>query len=412
MDLLEYQAKELFRQVGIPVLPSQQIHDPRDLKQLKISYPVVLKSQVRVGGRGRAGGIKFVNNTIDAIAAARNIFNLPILGEYPRVLLAEARYNAEQELFLAIVLDYELKRPVLLGSARGGIDVKDLLDNLQKVVVEESFYPFYARRLAIKMGLIGKPVQSISNIIEKMYDLFIRKDLDLIEINPLGIDKKGEVMALDGKINVNDCGLARHSRLLELTQTNNTDHSTNERYKDRSNLHRINLVDGIDDKGNIAVICSGLDLALATWDTIVFSKGKLCCCYAISDDRNSYLAPENRLEKQLKMTLDKIGEIRTIKTILINLLDSQESSKIVVTTLVNYLQPNIESANAIAQRLAFGEIETVGGRAKKVDRIQFVLRLPKDSIEKVTDLVVELPIYIYDSIEAAVDRTISLAKAR
>ncbi len=402
MDLLEYQAKELFRQVGIPVLPSQQIHDPRDLKQLKISYPVVLKSQVRVGGRGRAGGIKFVNNTIDAIAAARNIFNLPILGEYPRVLLAEARYNAEQELFLAIVLDYELKRPVLLGSARGGIDVKDLLDNLQKIVVEESFYPFYARRLAIKMGLGGKPVQSISNIIEKMYDLFIRKDLDLIEINPLGIDKEGEVMALDGKINVNDCGLARHPRLLELTQTNNTEHPKNERYKDR-NLHGINLVDGIDDKGNIAVICSGLDLALATWDTIVFSKGKLCCCYAISDAKNGDLSPENRLEKQLKITLDKIGEIRAIKTILINLLDSRENSKIVVTTLVNYLQPNIESANAI---------ETVGSRAKKVDRIQFVLRLPKDSIEKVTDLVVELPIYIYDSIEAAVDRTISLAKVR
>ena len=83
MDLLEYQAKELFREVGIPVLPSQRIDHPRDLKRLEIPYPVVLKSQVPTGGRGRAGGIRFVENTIDAIAAARAIFNLPILGQYP-----------------------------------------------------------------------------------------------------------------------------------------------------------------------------------------------------------------------------------------------------------------------------------------------------------------------------------------
>ena len=124
MDLLEYQAKELFREVGIPVLPSQRIDHPRDLKSLAISYPVVLKSQVPTGGRGRAGGIRFVENTIDAIASARSIFNLSILGQYPEVLLAEVRYDAEQELFLAVILDYALGRPVLLGSSHGGVNVE------------------------------------------------------------------------------------------------------------------------------------------------------------------------------------------------------------------------------------------------------------------------------------------------
>src|SRR6476469_7372216 len=99
MDLLEYQAKELFREVGIPVLPSQRIDNARDLKGLQIPYPVVIKSQVRAGGRGRAGGVRFAENTIDAIAAARTIFNLAILGEYPQVLLAEAKYNADRELY-------------------------------------------------------------------------------------------------------------------------------------------------------------------------------------------------------------------------------------------------------------------------------------------------------------------------
>ena len=88
MDLLEYQAKEWFRETGIPVLPSQRIDKIGDLKGLKIPYPVVIKSQVRTGGRGRAGGVRIVTNTIDAIAAAQTIFHLPILGEVPEVLLA------------------------------------------------------------------------------------------------------------------------------------------------------------------------------------------------------------------------------------------------------------------------------------------------------------------------------------
>jgi succinyl-CoA synthetase beta subunit len=399
MDLLEYQAKELFEQVGIPVLPSQQIYDPRDLKQLKISYPIVLKSQVRVGGRGRAGGIKFVNNTIDAIAAARNIFNLSIFGEYPQVLLAEARYNAERELFLAIVLDYELKRPVLLGSACGGIDVKALLDNLQKVVVEEDFYPFYARRLAIKMGLAGKPIQSISSIIEKMYYLFLRKDLDLIEINPLGIDREGKVMALDGKINVNDSGLARHSSLLESIGEN----SKKAADKSENQASGMTLLDGIDEKGNIVIICNGLDLALTTWDALIFSKGKLCCCYAFNEDKMNRNIEEYFWKKELGITLDKIVEIRSVRAVLINFLDDRENSKKLVTTLVNYLQSSTDSV---------GTIDSIGSRTKKTDRIHFVLRLSAAGTELARDLVTELPISLCDTLEAAVDRAISLTKAR
>ena len=108
MDLLEYQAKELFQKVGIPILPSQTIHDIGELKRLHIPYQVVLKSQVRAGGRGKVGGIRFVENTIDGIAAASAIFNLPISNEYPEVILAEAHYDSQSEFFLAIVLDYQL----------------------------------------------------------------------------------------------------------------------------------------------------------------------------------------------------------------------------------------------------------------------------------------------------------------
>ena len=110
MDLLEYQAKKLFQRVGIPVLPSQPLSSASELKSLQIPYPVVLKSQVMASGRAKLGGVKFVSNTIDAIAACQSIFSLAIEKEYPKVVLAESRYNTQKEVFLAIMLDYKLKK--------------------------------------------------------------------------------------------------------------------------------------------------------------------------------------------------------------------------------------------------------------------------------------------------------------
>ncbi|GGA15696.1 hypothetical protein CYANOKiyG1_29740 [Okeania sp. KiyG1] len=101
------------------------------------------------------------------MAAAQAIFNLPIKDEYPEVLLAEAKYNANQELYLAVVLDPIVRRPVLLGSAQGGIDTEAAMTRMQQVVVSQQFSPFYARRLMVKIGLEGKLIELVSNIVEK-----------------------------------------------------------------------------------------------------------------------------------------------------------------------------------------------------------------------------------------------------
>jgi succinyl-CoA synthetase beta subunit len=113
----------------------------------------------------------------------------------PEVLLAETKYDADREFYLAVVLDAAARRPLLLGSFQGGIDVESAPELLQQVVVEQEFSPFYARRLSLKMGLQGTLIQSVSSIVEKMYQLFVQKDLDLVEINPLGVSSTGE---LDG----------------------------------------------------------------------------------------------------------------------------------------------------------------------------------------------------------------------
>jgi succinyl-CoA synthetase beta subunit len=415
MDLLEYQAKKLFAQVGIPVLPSQPIHDPRELKELHIPYPVVLKSQVRVGGRGRAGGIRFVENTIDAIAAARIIFNLPILNQYPEVILAEARYNPVEEFFLAIVLDYQLQKPVLLGSATGGIDVEKLLINLQKVVIEDDFSSFYARRLVTKMGLKGNLIKSVSEILEKMYYLFLRKDLDLIEINPLGVNSDGELMALDGKITINNHALPRHSDILNLTLSFPSE--TEEVNQQRP----INWLDNFNQKGNIGIISNSLSLCLINWDLIAQAKGKIGGFLTIWEKNQGHCLPNSESILELEKAIESIKQIPTIKVVLINLVVSGEILSIITENLAQYFQTTmektqlekgedrIERPTGSAYRSRKRNGKTKISQEKEEQQLQFVLRLTGETTEETRAILEQLSCYYTDNLEQAIQETVILA---
>lgn len=275
MDLLEYQAKALFQEVGIPILPAQRIDRPTDLKSLKIPYPVVLKSQVSVGNRGKVGGVRFVENTIDAIAAAQTMFNLPIFGEVPQVLLAEAKYDVFQEFYLAVLIDYNLCRPVLLGSGQGGMNLEAVIAKIQQVVIQEEFSPFYARRLAIKMGLTGNLLLKVSQIIESMYRLMIDNDLDLVEINPLGVSSEGEVMALDGKVTANDRAIIRHSQLSIIQRTTKT-------------IPRL----AATGTGYIGVIASGQGSASVTVNELQRAGGQINQCLVVNNLESAAIAQE------------------------------------------------------------------------------------------------------------------------
>ena len=408
MDLLEYQAKELFSKVGIPILPSQPIADPRQIKKLQIPYPVVLKSQVRAGGRGKAGGIRFVENTIDAIAAAQYIFNLPILGQYPNVILAEARYNTREEFFLAVVLDYQLKRPVLLGSAKGGIEVEPLLENIQKVVVEEEFSPFYARRLVTKMGLRGKLIQSVSAIVEKMYRLFVEKDLDIIEINPLGVGADGEVMALDGKITINDNALVRHPDLYSFDKTNNN--FARDYPPTISSLPLPQWLNCQDESGNIGIVSNSFGLALVTWDLIVQDGGKPRCCLVIDRSTKSELLPHYYLARVLNIALEKLSEVKGLKVVFINILGNEEITGSATTAIVDYFQ--LLQKKAAAKQLSTDEEESLTELqfAPATQPLQWVVRIVGGKSNSTQTIATEMPVRWIDDLEEAVSETISLTK--
>ena len=308
MDLLEYQAKELFRSVGIPVLVSQRIEQIQDLKQLTIPYPVVLKSQVYIGGRGRLGGIRFVDNTIDAIAAAQMMFQLPLMGEIPKLLLAEAKFSTAQEFYLAVTLNRSLRRLVLLGSMQGGSQVRSAIDATHQVVVEGEFSAFYARRLALDMGLSGTLMTTVSAVIEKMYYLLVEKDLDLVEINPLGVGPTGEVMALDGKISVNDGALGRHPDLAKLSPVSLLDLG-----------YPLTVQPTMHTDGVVGIICNGSGLTMATMDGFYYSGGKPKAFLNLGSETNHQWQTEtlcDRLVQGLALMAQQPG----IEVILVNLV--------------------------------------------------------------------------------------------
>ncbi|MGB3760720.1 MAG: succinate--CoA ligase subunit beta [Rivularia sp. (in: cyanobacteria)] len=331
MELLEYQVKEWFGKIGIPVLPSQTIDHPTDLKRLKIKYPIVLKSQTYGGGRAKVGGVRFVETTIDAIATAQNIFNQAIYGELPEVLLAEAKYNIERELYLAIVLDTAVCRPILLGCNEADIDWEEAGEKMQHVVVEERFSPFYARRLALKMGLQGALMQSVSKVIENMYRLFVEKDLDLVEINPLGVNSSGQVMALNGNVSINERAVLRHQDITVIARkivSRNISKETNGNF---------GKWDGIEMNGRIGVLGNGAGSVMATLDSVVNNGGKPGVCLNL---RHAFLTDttpttfNTRFEKALQI----LAADRSIQVILINFLGSIPQAGEVAEVIGNFIQ--------------------------------------------------------------------------
>ena len=340
MDLLEYQAKELFRSVGIPVLVSQKIERIQDLKQLTIPYPVVLKSQVYIGGRGRLGGVRFVDNTIDAIAAAQMLFQLPLMGEIPKLLLAEAKFPTAQEFYLAVTLNRSLRRLVLLGSMQGGAQVRSAIDAAHQVVVEGEFSAFYARRLALDMGLSGSLMITVSAVIEKMYYLLVEKDLDLVEINPLGIGPTGDVMALDGKISVNDGALGRHPDLAELSPISLID----------LDYPPLTVQPTMHTDGVVGIICNGSGLTMATMDGFYHSGGKPKVFLNLGSETHYQWQPETLCDR-LVQGLTIMAEQPGIQVILVNLISGVVPGESIAKALLRGVAAMSEPATSAAQSL-------------------------------------------------------------
>jgi len=403
MDLLEYQVKEWFGKIGIPVLPSQRIDHPTDLKRLKIRFPIVLKSQVHGAERAKAGGVRFAETTIDAIAAAQSIFNLSIWGELPEVLLAESQYDANQEFYLAVVLDTAVCRPVLLGCKEANIDWESAGEKMLHVVVEQEFSPFYARRLALKMGLQGTLMQSVSSVVEKMYQLFVQKDLDLVEINPLAVSATGQVMALNGKVRVNERAFKRHPDLAEMAAKIISRHTSTE----------INGIlgdwDGVEMHGKIGILGNGTGSVMATLDLVANAGGKPGVCLNLRHAFLTDTAPttfRDRLETGLKI----LAADKSIQVILINFLGNIPQSEEVTEVIAKFVQ---QDNNELQSQVA----RSNGSKSRREFHFPpLVIRLAGSEFDPARKYLATLKTYsdtliVVENLDEAVEKAIRLAKS-
>ncbi|NLG37147.1 MAG: succinate--CoA ligase subunit beta [Clostridiales bacterium] len=216
MDLMEYKAKELFTACGIDAGQGVVIRSPAELDALiaDIPFPAVVKAQVPVGGRGKAGGIAFAANTEELRERCVSILGMTIRGHVVDRVLITGRVECAAEWYLSILLDRTAKRPVTIFSPEGGVDIEQTARTAPERVARLAIDPllgvrdYHARYLLTSTGAHGDPAALLS-VLRRLYDVFIRYDCTLCEINPLAVTAGGSLIALDGKITVDDNALFR-----------------------------------------------------------------------------------------------------------------------------------------------------------------------------------------------------------
>ncbi len=282
MKLMEYQGKELFRRMGIPVPRGQHAGSADDVGSFVALNPQewVLKSQVLVGGRGKAGGIKFANNAGDASAIARQLLELTIRnaqnpdGERVRSLLVEEKLAIASEAYVSIAIDRAAKRPVIIVTAQGGMDVEEVAANdpatLAKYWIDPKigYSPYIGRQLAFEAKLPEGFRKAFPSILDGLYRAFMTYGANLVEINPLVLTKDGAVYASDAKVELDDNALFKHPELLQWSVDTSTD-------QDQQAAVAIGLGSSNYAKldGSVGVIANGAGLGMGTMDAIKNAGG-------------------------------------------------------------------------------------------------------------------------------------------
>ncbi len=275
MDLHEYQGKELFRHHGIPVSEGRLATTPAEARAAaeEIGYPVVVKAQVLIGGRGKAGGIQLADNGDEVEARAGEILGMDIRGHVVRKLWIERASDIAREYYLSLTFDRSAKKPLFMFTTQGGMEIEEVAathpDALVRLHVDplEGAHAWHARRLVYDAGVTEPNEQKqIAAIAVKLYEAFVSTEAMLCEINPLIVTPDGEVRALDSKFTVDDNALFRHPDIAELRDIEASD--------PLEALAREKGVTYVKLDGEVGVLGNGAGLTMATVDVVTFAGGR------------------------------------------------------------------------------------------------------------------------------------------
>ena len=218
MDLLEYQGKQLFARHGVPVpagRPATTVEEAVAAAD-EIGYPCVVKAQVQIGGRGKAGGIKVATNRDEAREHAQAILGMDIRGLTVHEVWVEGASEIASEYYASVIFDRSAKAPLVMLSTKGGMDIEAVADQdpdaIARLHVDPllGFQDFHGRRLAFEAGVDADVVRPVGAMLSKLYDVFVEEEATLVEVNPLIVTPDREVKALDAKVTLDDNGLFRH----------------------------------------------------------------------------------------------------------------------------------------------------------------------------------------------------------
>lgn len=268
MKIHEYQARQLFREYGIPVPRGEVATKAKEVEDIarRLGRPVMVKAQVHVGGRGKAGGIKYAPTPGDARKHAEKVLGMSIKDlTVQKVLVSEAA-EIETEAYVGITLDRVSKRPMLMVSAAGGIDIEEVArktpEKIFKIAIDPltGLQPYQARQAAFELYGPIDTVRQASRILMQLYRCYMEQDCSLAEINPLITNPAGEVWAIDAKITLDDSALYRHQDNAKLRDLQSEDPSEMEARD--AGLSFVKL------DGNIGCVVNGAGLAMATMDLV------------------------------------------------------------------------------------------------------------------------------------------------
>ncbi len=356
MKIHEYQAKELFREFGINAPEGVAVKTADEAVKAAEGFgmPVMVKAQVHVGGRGKAGGVKFVGDAADVKSTAEEILALTIKDLPVRTLLITPASDIDTEVYLSILLDRGARKVVFIGCADGGVEIEETAKtNPEKILRHE----LTAKELGAleKSSVLGfaaklfsdpKQADATADIMVKLAKLFVEKDASLIEINPLISDRNGAIVALDGKMMLDDNALFRHEELVGLRDMESEDQD--ELDATASGLSFIRL------SGSIGCMVNGAGLAMATMDTIKHFGGNPANFLDVggsSDPEKVVIALKMILkDPEIKVILINIfGGITRCDDIAKGIIASMEQFDVGVPLIVRLVGTNEEEGRALLE---------------------------------------------------------------
>ena len=274
MKIHEYQAKEIFAKYGVPIPKGRVARTPQEAATVaeEIGGTVVVKAQVHVGGRGKAGGIKLAKTPDEARTAAEAILGMDIKGLTVHEVLVEAAADIKEEYYLGITTDREARRNIVMVSAAGGIDIEEVAATDPEKIARLHIDPaiglqdFQIRQVAFASGLPPAALKGVGPFLKALYKVYAEYDCSLAEINPLVLQGDGTLIAADAKINIDDNALFRHKDLAVFQEAQEDDEIEAEAHKRGLTYVRL--------EGDIGIIGNGAGLVMTTLDVVQREGGK------------------------------------------------------------------------------------------------------------------------------------------